>query len=80
MIAQSKARRTKKPIAPIHDKFGRMAEEIPTEPTTITMPEPVVTPKKSNAWILHVKSLAERKGIKFRDALRDPETKSTYKK
>jgi hypothetical protein len=47
-------------------------------------PEPVesvpVKSKKSNAWIIHVKSIAEGKGIKFRDALRDPETKATYKK
>ena len=44
-------------------------------------PEPApVKAKKSNAWISHVKAHAESKGIKFRDALRDPETKATYKK
>jgi len=58
--------------------------EIPVEPTKITFfdsePVPEVKSKKNNAWISHVKSLAQSKGIKFRDALRDPETKATYKK
>ena len=54
--------------------------EIPTEPTKIMESEPEVKSKKNNMWISHVKSLAESKGIKFRDALRDPETKATYKK
>jgi hypothetical protein len=56
--------------------------EIPTEPTKIMEPVPESVPKtkKNNMWISHVKSLAESKGIKFRDALRDPETKATYKK
>ena len=64
-----------------------MRSEIPVEPTVFvesveSVPEsvPVVKSKKNNAWISHVKSLAESKGVKFRDALRDPETKATYKK
>ncbi len=44
--------------------------EIPVEPTKITFfdsePVPEVKAKKKNAWISHVKSLAESKGIKFR--------------
>jgi hypothetical protein len=96
MIAQSRQRRPKKPIDTIRDKYENitkpsqsefptpvlMHSEIPTEPTKITMPEPApeVKSKKSNAWISHVKSIAGSKGIKFRDALRDPETKATYKK
>jgi hypothetical protein len=53
----------------------------PEPPSPEPLPEPVVVKtKKNNNWITHVKSLAESKGIKFRDALRDPETKATYKK
>jgi hypothetical protein len=100
MMAQSKPRRTKTPIASVRDKFEEVHKasqsemsptyieiphiEIPVEPTIIveSIPEPMpeVKSKKSNAWIIHVKSIAEGKGIKFRDALRDPETKATYKK
>lgn len=96
MMAQSKPRRTKTPIASVRDKFEEVHKasqseklpthiEIPVEPTIIVepTPEPILEPiksKKSNAWIIHVKSIAEGKGIKFRDALRDPETKATYKK
>jgi hypothetical protein len=51
------------------------------EPPSPKQVEPApVKIKKTNAWISHVKALAETKGIKFRDALRDPETKATYKK
>jgi hypothetical protein len=49
-------------------------------PAPASVPAPEVKTKKGNAWIAHVKSLADRKGIKFRDALRDPETKASYKK
>lgn len=97
MMAQSKPRRTKTPIATIRDKFEDiqrpsqsemlpvMHSEPPSPPTPEPVPEPVpesapVKSKKNNAWITHVKSLAESKGVKFRDALRDPETKATYKK
>lgn len=100
MMAQSKPRRTKTPIASVRDKFEEVHKasqseilpipthiEIPVEPTIIVepTPEPIlesapIKSKKSNAWIIHVKSIAEGKGIKFRDALRDPETKATYKK
>lgn len=88
MIAQSKPRRIKTPSAPIRDKFEKVhkasqSEQPPihSEPVPEPSPEPVIPKaKKSNAWISHVKALAESKGIKFRDALRDPETKATYKK
>lgn len=90
-MAQSKKRRVKTPIDTVRDKFEEVHRAsqsehpmvIPSEPPP--SPEPVPEPapvkaKKNNAWISHVKSLAESKGIKFRDALRDPETKATYKK
>jgi hypothetical protein len=97
MMAQSKPRRTKTPIATVRDKFEDIQRPSQSEmPTPVLMrsdppspeppsPEPVPEPvpvksKKNNAWITHVKALAEGKGIKFRDALRDPETKATYKK
>ena len=34
----------------------------------------------NNNWIQHVKDFASKKGISYRDALRDVECKSTYKK
>jgi len=97
MMAQSKPRRTKTPIATVRDKFEDIQRPSQSEmPTPVLMrseppspeppipeplPEPVIIKtKKNNNWITHVKSLAESKGIKFRDALRDPETKATYKK
>jgi hypothetical protein len=95
MMAQSKKRRVKTPIDTVRDKFEEVHRAsqsehpmvIPSEPPSPEppSPEPVPEPapvkaKKNNAWISHVKSLAESKGIKFRDALRDPETKATYKK
>lgn len=36
--------------------------------------------KKPNAWIQHCKDEAARRGISYREALRSPETKDTYKK
>lgn len=33
-----------------------------------------------NPWIQHVKDTASKKGISYRDALRSPETKASYKK
>ena len=93
MYSQSKSRRTKTPIASVRDKFEEVhkasqsemptpvvnrSEPSPTKP--VVQSAPVLKPKKNNAWITHVKSIAESKGIKFRDALRDPETKATYKK
>ncbi len=89
MMAQSKPRRTKTPIASVRDKFeevhrasqSEMPMVVPTPaPNPAPNPAPEVKSKKGNAWIAHVKSLAERKGIQFRDALRDPETKASYKK
>jgi len=92
MMAQSKKRRVKTPIDTVRDKFEDVhrasQSEHPMvipEPISEPVPEPVPEPtpvkaKKNNAWISHVKSLAESKGIKFLDALRDPETKATYKK
>ena len=64
----------------MHSEPEPVPEPIP-EPVSEPVPESVpVKVKKNNAWISHVKALAETKGIKFRDALRDPETKATYKK
>ena len=92
MYSQSKPRRTKTPIASVRDKFEEVHRPSQSEmppPVVIRSeppsPQPIVETapvkaKKNNAWITHVKSLAESKGIKFRDALRDPETKATYKK
>jgi hypothetical protein len=93
MFSQSKPRRVKTPIASIRDKFEKVHKasqsEMPPPVAIRSEPEPSPQPivesapvkaKKSNAWISHVKALAESKGIKFRDALRDPETKATYKK
>jgi len=96
MIAQSRQRRPKTPLAQVRDKYENitkpsqsefqtpvlMHSEIPTEPTKITMPEPApeVKSKKSNAWIGFVKSHADSKNMKFRDALRDPNIKEEYKK
>jgi hypothetical protein len=36
--------------------------------------------KVMNAWIKHVKDVAAKKGISYRDALRSAETKASYKK
>lgn len=96
MIAQSKPRRTKTPIASVRDKFEEVHRpsqsemplthiEIPVEPTIIveSIPEPTPEPiksKKSNAWIGFVKAHAESNNMKFRDALRDPALKENYKK
>ena len=96
MMAQSKPRRTKTPIDSVRDKFEEVhrasQSEMPTPVLMRSEPEPISEPipepmesapikiKKNNNWITHVKSIAEGKGIKFRDALRDPETKATYKK
>jgi hypothetical protein len=33
----------------------------------------------SNTWIKHTKEFAERKGIKYNEALKDPENKATYR-
>jgi hypothetical protein len=36
--------------------------------------------KLMNAWIKHVKDVAAKKGISYREALRSAETKASYKK
>ena len=36
--------------------------------------------KQGNPWINHVKKMAAKKGISYRDALRHPDTKSSYQK
>jgi hypothetical protein len=88
MMAQSKPRRVKTPIAPIRDKFEKVhkasqSEQPPihSEPVSEPSPEPVIPKaKKSNAWIGFVKAHAEANNLKFRDALRDPALKENYKK
>ena len=37
-------------------------------------------PRKASKWIEHVKEFAAKKGINYREALRDPECKKSYKK
>lgn len=32
-----------------------------------------------NDWIIHTKQFAEQKGIKYHEALKDPENKATYR-
>lgn len=34
----------------------------------------------ANAWINHVRMFAKKHGMSYRDALRDPKCKSSYKK
>ena len=36
--------------------------------------------KNPNPWIQHVKSVAQKQGISYRDALKHPHTKQTYRK
>ena len=36
--------------------------------------------RKASPWIAHVKAYAAKKGINYREALRDPECKKSYKK
>lgn len=33
-----------------------------------------------NSWIEHVKAFANKKGIKYNEAMKDPECKASYKK
>lgn len=33
-----------------------------------------------NSWILHTKQFAAKKGIKYNEALKDPENRASYKK
>jgi hypothetical protein len=33
----------------------------------------------SNSWVQHTKKFAESKGIKFNEALKDPENKASYR-
>ena len=92
MIAQSKPRRTKTPIASLRDKFEEVHRPSQSEmPPVVIRSEPEPSPqpiiesspvkaKKSNAWIGFVKAHAESNNLKFRDALRDPALKENYKK
>jgi hypothetical protein len=32
----------------------------------------------SNSWVQHTKAFAEKKGIKYNEALKDPENKTAY--
>ena len=91
MMAQSKPRRTKTPIASVRDKFEEVHRPSQSEMPPVVIrsepppPEPIiesapVKAKKSNAWIGFVKAHAESNNLKFRDALRDPALKENYKK
>jgi hypothetical protein len=63
-------------------KFTNTVTDIGAKVSTVLEGEGVKKspPNKMNAWIQHVKDVAAKKGISYREALRSAETKSTYKK
>jgi hypothetical protein len=63
-------------------KFTNTVTDIGAKVTTLIEGEGATKSpvNKMNAWIQHVKDVAAKKGISYREALRSPETKSTYKK
>lgn len=61
-------------------KFTNTVTDIGAKVTTLIEGEGVKSkPKSMNPWITFVKAEAERRGISYRDALRSPETKESYK-
>ena len=63
------------------DKSGMGISGSSTEPDKSgSSTEPLGRSSKSNKWILYVKKFAKEQGITYREALRDPECKSGYKK
>jgi hypothetical protein len=62
-------------------KFTNTVTDIGAKVTTLLEGEGVKNShvNKMNSWIQHVKDVAAKKGISYRDALRSAETKSTYK-
>jgi hypothetical protein len=61
------------------NKFSNAITDLGAKVATIQEGGEVKT-KKPNAWISHVKSEAERRGISYRESLRSAETKESYKK
>jgi len=63
-------------------KFTNTVTDIGAKVSTLIEGEGVTKSpvNKMNAWIQHVKDVAAKKGISYREALRSAETKSTYKK
>jgi len=62
-------------------KFTNTVTDIGAKVTTLIEGEGTKSKSKvMNAWIQHVKDVASKKGISYREALRSAETKSTYKK
>ena len=62
-------------------KFTNTVTDIGAKVTTLIEGEGVKSKGKvMNAWITHVKDVAAKKGISYREALRSAETKSSYKK
>lgn len=62
-------------------KFTNTVTDIGAKVSTLLEGEGVKNShvNKMNSWIQHVKDVAAKKGISYRDALRSAETKSTYK-
>ena len=62
-------------------KFTNTVTDIGAKVTTLIEGEGTKSKSKvMNAWISHVKDVAAKKGISYREALRSAETKSSYKK
>jgi len=62
-------------------KFTNTVTDIGAKVTTLIEGEGTKSQGKvMNAWIKHVKDVAAKKGISYRDALRSAETKASYKK
>lgn len=62
-------------------KFTNTVTDIGAKVTTLIEGEGTKSKGKvMNAWIKHVKDVAAKKGISYREALRSAETKSSYKK
>jgi hypothetical protein len=62
-------------------KFTNTVTDIGAKVTTLIEGEGTKSKGKvMNAWITHVKDVAAKKGISYREALRSAETKASYKK
>jgi hypothetical protein len=63
-------------------KFTNTVTDIGAKVSTLIEGEGVTKSpvNKMNAWIAHVKDVAAKKGISYREALRSAETKASYKK
>jgi len=62
-------------------KFTNTVTDIGAKVSTLIEGEGTKSQSKvMNAWIKHVKDVASKKGISYRDALRSAETKASYKK